>query len=155
MINLKKYIFKYFILLIFLLSYFTIPNLNKLLKKEINIPLINSFLAKSLYEDEKTVSNTYITVKDFIIEKDTLYVFPLDDNVVLPIDVMISSINNGETEVICIDKKYIISHFDRQKNLYQFVNRNIPLGKTLDFYIIKSEYINELASKFIIYYEKI
>ncbi len=153
--EMKKYIFKYFILFIFLLSYYTIPIINKRLKKEINISFINNFLVKSLYDDEASVSNTYITVKDFVIENNILYVFPLDNNVVLPIDVMICSVNNYETEVISIDKKYIISHFNREKNLYQFIDRNISLGTTLDYYIIKSDYINELVSKFIIYYEKI
>lgn len=153
--NLKKYIFKYFILSILLLNYFFIPGINKILKKEINLSFVNNFLAKSIYEDETNVSNTYITVKDFIIENNILYVFPLDNNVILPIDVMISSINNDEIEVVSIDKKYIIGHFKRQKNLYQFVDKNIAIGTTKDFYIIKGDFIDEIAKKFIIYYEKI
>lgn len=152
---LKKCFFKYSILSIFLLSYFCIPSINKLFTKEINLYLTNSFFAKGLYDDEAVASNTYISVKDFIIEGDTLYVFPLDRRVVLPIDVMIVAVDNEEIEVIGVDKKYIIGHFNREKNLYQFVNRNTSIGNTDDFYVIKSDFIEEVASRLVINYEKV
>lgn len=151
----KKYR-KYFVLLILVGSYYCIEPIQQVLDYKINYAYVTSYLAKSLYEDTATVSAEKTMVKDYQIQGDVLYVFPLDGKVVLPFGVMIADISNTKMEVVNTADRYTISHF-RQKNvyLYSYVKEEYPLAYTDDFYIITGGNVRSVAAQLDIYYAQV
>ena len=100
-------------LLIFLFSYLFVPGVNKILNHEINYLYISSIVANSFYEDIKTVStDEKLVVKDYLIEENRLYIFPMTNDVKLPIGVMISSKTLNSVEVVSLDDRFYIYNLD-------------------------------------------
>ena len=101
-------------LLIFLFSYLFVPGINKILNHEINYLYISSIVANSFYEDIKTVStDEKLVVKDYLIEENRLYIFPMTNDVKLPIGVMISNKTLNSIEVVSLDDRFYIYNLDR------------------------------------------
>ena len=151
----KKIIIKYSVLVVFILAYFFIMPINRFCNKEINLSLVNYVFGKSLYND-RAVVNDYTEVIDYYIENDFLYIFPIEGEVKLPMDVSIAKISSEVIEVIDTDSRYYIYNIDkRKKALYQYVYSNEILGYTDDYYIIKSNNIDYIAKKLIINYEAV
>lgn len=112
--------FKYLFLGIFLLLYYGLPFCKEVLDHEINYSAIASYVAKGLYEDSLTVSTTKLQVKDFVLEGDVLYIFPLNQEVKLPFGVMIASLKNDQMDVVDTQYRYTIGHYE--KNVSGFMN---------------------------------
>ena len=128
----------------------------KILNAEINTMAITNFLAENLYKDEANVASTDMTVRDFLVEGNCLYIFPLNHEVYLPIDVMIVSVGDSEMEVINSDTRFYIRHIGkRTKNLYQYVHSLNPLAYTDDFFIIESDDLSMIYLRLRIEYEKV
>ena len=150
-----KHIYKYSILVIILVLNFFISPINKILKTEINLTSITYIFGKSLYDDI-TVSNEYVEVIDYYIDNNLLYIFPINGEIKLPINVSIMKIDKEEIEVVDNNIRYYIYNIDKKnKSLYQYVHANDVLGYTSDYYIIKCENIDYIVGKLIINYESI
>lgn len=140
----------------FVAGYLLIDPIHSFLNKEINTVAITNFLAESLYKDEKNVSSEPMSVKDYILEDNRLYIFPLGNEVCLPIDMMIVSVEEGAVEVVNLDSRYRISHLTKRRgNLYQYIRSLNPFAYTDDFFIIEGNDLNAIAGRLAIYYEKV
>lgn len=143
-------------MLLIVASYFFLEPVNMILSKNFNLLNVTRFFAESLYPEAGTVSQTPLVVKDYILIENTLYVFPLDDKVTLPIDVMVVGVDNFSLEVIDSDSRYVISNLkSRSKNLYQYVTSLNEIGTTADFYIVTGDNIDRISERLLIYYEKV
>lgn len=152
----KKTILKGCLLAAFLCSYFFIPSVQTVLNQKINTVTVTNFLAKNLYKNEKTVSSIPLVVKDYILQDNRLYIFPLDEVVSLPIDVMIVEVEDTYIEVVNLDARYRISNiYKRAGNLYQYVNGLNELAYTKDFFVVEGDNLEVISERLTIYYEKV
>ncbi|MDE7264278.1 MAG: hypothetical protein K2N64_06425 [Anaeroplasmataceae bacterium] len=152
----KKLIIKLFCLSIIVAGYLLIEPVHNFLKKEINTVAITNFLAESLYKDEENVSSVSMSVKDYILEDNRLYIFPLGQEVCLPIDMMIVGVEEGAVEVVNLDSRYRISHLNKRTgNLYQYIHSLNTFAYTEDFFVIEGEDLQAIAGRLSIYYEKV
>lgn len=155
MILLKK-IIKYGILGIILGGYFFINPLKDFLTYEINGIQLTSFLAKNLYQTDEVSSPEPLLVKDYLLNDDRLYIFPIDDKITLPIDVLIVEVKKEVLTVIDGDSRYQISNFDsRQVNLYQYIYSRSTIGTTNDFFVIDGDNVKSIVERLSIAYEKV
>ncbi|MDE5715109.1 MAG: hypothetical protein K2I42_03150 [Anaeroplasmataceae bacterium] len=151
-----KKIFKWASLGLIISLYFFIQPIQSILNHEFNVIGLNQFLAKSLFKNDESVASVPLYVKDYILKEDCLYVFPLTEEVCLPIDVMVVKIEEGQMEVISLDERFIIRNLKKHtSNLYQYVHSLNALGTTNDFFIVEGSAIKDIASRLVIYYEKI
>lgn len=150
-------IFKAIFLLIFLFSYLFVPGINKILNHEINYLYISSIVANSFYEDIKTVStDEKLVVKDYLIEENRLYIFPMTNDVKLPIGVMISSKTLNSIEVVSLDDRFYIYNLDEINSyIYQYVDSFNIIGKTNDYVVIVGDDLSRIINNLEIYYEKV
>ena len=152
----KKILFKAVLLGIFVASYLFLKPVQNILNKEINTVAITNFLAENLYKDEENVASVPMVVKDYVVEGNRLYIFPLTQEVSLPIDVMIVSVSDGEVEVVNLDTRFKISHLSkRTSNLYQYVHSLNTIGMTDDFFVVEGEDLSIISGRLSIYYEKV
>ncbi len=141
---------------LFVASYLFIQPVQKFLDKEINTVAITNFLAENLYKDEENVASVPMVVKDYIVEENKLYIFPLNQEVSLPIDVMIVSVDDGIVEVVNLDARYKISHISKRTgNLYQYIHSLNSFGVTDDFFVVEGEDLTTISGRLSIYYEKV
>lgn len=110
---------------------------------------------------EKVVSNEYIDVKDYQINKDILSVYPINSEVKSNFNGVISKIvfENGEysIEIQTFDNKtYTYSCLSSiNYKLYQKVQKNLVIGKTnKKYYTIQSRNLDISVFNFIIDYEE-
>ncbi len=144
------------LLFLIVLSYLFFDPIKKFLNIEINTMAITNFLAENLYKDDKSVASIDMAVKDYIIEDNLLYIFPLNQEICLPIDVMIVSVKEDGIEVVNSDTRFSIRHISkRTKNLYQYVHGLNPLGYTDDFFIVEGEDLSMIYLRLKIEYEKV
>ena len=156
MIHLKKLFIKGILLCAIVASYLYIEPVHEILDKELNTIAITRFLSENLYKDDSSVASEPMAVRDFLLEDNRLYIFPLGTEVVLPIDVMIVSVEENSMEVINSDSRYRISHFTKRTgNLYQYVHSHNPIAYTNDFFIIEGEDLQTVVGRIQIYYEKV
>lgn len=156
MIHLKKLLFKAILLCALVASYFFLEPVHNILDKEINTLAITSFLSQNLYKGESSVASEPMSVKDYVLKEERLYIFPLGNEVVLPIDVMVVSVEEGAIEVINSNTRYKISHINnRIGKLYQYIHSLNPLAYTDDFFVIEGDDLETLAGRINIYYEKV
>ncbi|MDE6013493.1 MAG: hypothetical protein K2G50_00960 [Anaeroplasmataceae bacterium] len=133
----KKILIKCFLLVTLVSSYFFIAPVHSILSKSIDFFSVGRFVATSLYEDTKTVSTTPVVVKNYAIVEDRLYVFPLDERVILPVDSMIVEVKQEALEFLALDNRYTLSHYNKTKaHLYEYVYAFNDLSYTNDFYVI-------------------
>ena len=152
----KKLLCKMGLLFLIVLSYLFFDPIKKFLNIEINTMAITNFLAENLYKDDKSVASIDMAVKDYIIEDNLLYIFPLNQEICLPIDVMIVSVKEDGIEVVNSDTRFSIRHISkRTKNLYQYVHGLNPLGYTDDFFIVEGEDLSMIYLRLKIEYEKV
>ena len=152
----KKILFKAVLLGIFVASYLFLNPVQSILNKEINTVAITNFLAENLYKDEKNVASVPMVVKDYILEENRLYIFPLTQEVSLPIDVMIVSVSDGAVEVVNLDSRYKISNLTKRTgNLYQYIHSLNAIGMTDDFFVVEGEDLSAISGRLSIYYEKV
>ncbi|MDE7384921.1 MAG: hypothetical protein K2M84_04085 [Anaeroplasmataceae bacterium] len=152
----KKILIKGIMLGLFVASYLFIQPVQKFLNKEINTVAITNFLAENLYKDEENVASVPMVVRDYIVEGNKLYVFPLSQEVSLPIDVMIVSVEEGAVEVVNLDTRFRISHISKRTgNLYQYVHSLNSFGLTEDFFVVEGEDLTTISGRLSIYYEKV
>ena len=144
-------------LLIFLFSYLFVPGINKILNHEINYLYISSIVANSFYEDIKTVStDEKLVVKDYLIEENRLYIFPMTNDVKLPIGVMISNKTLNSIEVVSLDDRFYIYNLEEINSyIYQYVDSFNSIGKTNDYVVIVGDDLSRIINNLEIYYEKV
>ena len=144
-------------LLIFLFSYLFVPGINKILNHAINYLYISSIVANSFYEDIKTVStDEKLVVKDYLIEENRLYIFPMTNDVKLPIGVMISNKTLNSIEVVSLDDRFYIYNLEEINSyIYQYVDSFNSIGKTNDYVVIVGDDLSRIINKLEIYYEKV
>ena len=152
----KKVIFRSCLLIVVVASYFFLNPVQQILNYEFNFIATTRFFASSLFDDTANVSATPLVVKDYMLIDERLYIFPLDDKVTLPIDVMVVGVDVGLIEVIDSDTRYTISNLtSRSKNLYQYVSSLNDLGTTADFYVVDGDNLNRISQRLLIYYERV
>ena len=148
--------FKYLFLGIFLLLYYGLPFCKEVLDHEINYSAIASYVAKGLYEDSLTVSTTKLQVKDFVLEGDVLYIFPLNQEVKLPFGVMIASLKNDQMDVVDTQYRYTIGHYEKMcVRLYEYKKEEAVLATTGDFYTITGTDLNRIIARLEIDYAQV
>lgn len=148
--------FKYLFLGIFLLLYYGLPFCKEVLDHEINYSAIASYVAKGLYEDSLTVSTTKLQVKDFVLEGDVLYIFPLNQEVKLPFGVMIASLKNDQMDVVDTQYRYSIGHYEKKcVRLYEYKKEEAVLATTGDFYTITGTDLNRIIARLEIDYAQV
>lgn len=156
MILLRKIIIKVVFLGLFVAGYLFLKPVQSILNKEINTVAITNFLAENLYKDEENVASVPMVVKDYVIEDNRLYIFPLTQEVSLPIDVMIVSVSDGEVEVVNLDTRFKISHLSKRTgNLYQYIHSINTIGMTDDFFVVEGDDLSVISGRLSIYYEKV
>ncbi|MDE5855920.1 MAG: hypothetical protein K2H06_02625 [Anaeroplasmataceae bacterium] len=152
----KKILCKAVLLAVFVACYLFIEPVQSFLSKEINTVAITNFLAENLYKDEENVASVPMVVRDYIVEDNRLYIFPLNQEVSLPIDIMIVSVSADEVEVVNLDTRYKISHIaKRTGNLYQYIHSLNSFATTDDFFIVEGEDLTAISGRLSIYYEKV
>ncbi len=151
-----KKIFKWLSLALIISCYLFIQPIQSIFNYEFNIIGLNQFLSESLFKKDESVAAIPLYVKDYILKEDCLYIFPLTNEVSLPVDVMVVKIEEGQMEVITLDERFIIRNLkEHSKNLYQYVYSLNSLGTTNDFFVVEGTAVEEIASRLVIYYEKI
>lgn len=154
--HLKKFLCKAIGLAIVVAGYLWIQPIHQILGKEINTVAITNFLAENLYKDEENVSSVPMTVRDYQLMDGKLYIFPLSQEVCLPIDAMIVAVSKTELEVVNLDCRYKISNLSKRTgNLYQYVHSLNALGLTDDFFVVEGDDLTAIAGRLTIYYEKV
>ncbi|MDE6660832.1 MAG: hypothetical protein K2J93_03285 [Anaeroplasmataceae bacterium] len=152
----RKIIIKVVFLGLFVAGYLFLKPVQSILNKEINTVAITNFLAENLYKDEENVASVPMVVKDYVIEDNRLYIFPLTQEVSLPIDVMIVSVSDGEVEVVNLDTRFKISHLSKRTgNLYQYIHSINTIGMTDDFFVVEGDDLSVISGRLSIYYEKV
>lgn len=137
-------------------SYLFVDPVQKFLSKEINTIAITNFLAENLYKDEENVASVPMVVKDYVLEENRLYIFPLNQEVCLPIDVMIVSVSESSLEVVNLDSRFTIYNIQKRTgNLYQYIHSLNAFASTEDFFIVEGENIQSISGRLSIYYEKV
>lgn len=156
MILLKKILCKAILLGLLVASYLFIDPVQEFLGKEINTVAITNFLAENLYKDEENVASVPMVVKDYILQEDRLYIFPLNQEVSLPIDIMIMAVKEDMLEVVNLDSRYTIRHIDKRiGNLYQYIHSLNSFATTEDFFIVEGDNLQAISGRLSIYYEKV
>lgn len=151
----KKWI-KYAVMLLIVSGYFLVGEIKNVMDYPINYMAISSYVAKGLYEGEATVSTENILVKDYLIEGDNLYIFPLNGEVVLPIGVMVASIEKNKIEVVSSNQRFMISHFDKSNILlFQYVHASTVIASSQDYYVVTGSDIRSIAGRLDIYYAQV
>lgn len=144
------------LLICFVACYLFVEPINQFLGKEINTIAITNFLAENLYKDEENVASVPMTVLDFAVIDDKLYIFPLNQEVSLPIDMMIVSVEEGAVEVVNLDTRYRISNLSKRTgNLYQYIHSLNTFAYTNDFFVVEGENLEQISGRLSIYYEKV
>lgn len=152
----KKLLIKCFLLVTLVSSYLFITPAHNVLSKSVDFFSVCRFVATSLYADTKTVAATPVVVKNYAIVEDRLYVFPLDERIILPVDSMIVEVEHDSLEFLALDNRYTLSHYDKTKaRLYEYVYALNELAYTNDFYVIDGKDVGLLAERLTIYYEKV
>lgn len=132
---------------VFLLGYFCLSPFQKICRSEWNFSYVTSMIAQSLYQDDVSVSSEKLRVKDFYLDGEKLYIFPLNGDVFLPVGTMVCSVRGNELEVVETSHRYLISHFTEVSALlYQYVVGGKALAKTNDFYLVEGEDVVRLAA---------
>lgn len=133
-------------------------NLNKnqfkYLYKEINIVYFTSIISSNLYESNVEVSSTYIDVLDYYSYNDSLYIIPINEEVIIPSSGIISKISNNIIYLSTINGIIIIENIDKSLyHLYEYYESYSVLGNSKS-YIIKTD-VEYFKYKYRINYEKI
>lgn len=139
-----------------MMSYYLFPKFNFMMNHEINYAYVTYVVAESFYESSVTVgTEEKITVRDYIIEDNKIYIFPLDNNVVLPFGVMVTKVNDESIEVVVENERFKILNLDKiDAKLYQYIPYENAIGKTDSFYVIEGN-IGLLVNNLEIYYEQV
>lgn len=147
---------KLILLGILVACYLCIEPVKKIMSKEINTVAITNFLAENLYKDEENVASVPMVVQDFILQDGKLYIFPLNQEVSLPIDTMIVGVEDGAVEVVNLDTRYRISNLSKRTgNLYQYIHSLNSFGYTNDFFVVEGDDLEQISGRLSIYYEKV
>lgn len=153
----KKTIYQFLGAAVFLCSYFLIGPVKNVFDHEINFLAVGRYVANGLYTSDQAVGSVATTVvQNYAMIDGSLYVFPLENKIELPVDSMICSIGQNEMEIYALDSRFTIRHFDHSKaHLYEYVYAQNTLATTNDFYIIDGEDVSKIAERLTIYYEKV
>lgn len=155
-IHLKKLICKLLLLGLIVAGYLLVDPIHTILGKEINTIAITNFLAENLYKYEENVASVPMEVRDYLIQDNKLYIFPINQEVCLPIDVMIVSVSDGAVEVVNLDTRYTISHISKRSgNLYQYIHSLNSFATTNDFFVVEGDHLDQISKRLNIYYEKV
>ena len=149
--------FKYGGLFIFTFSYLFVPGLNNILDYQINYMYISSVVANSFYDEVSSVStDEKMIVKDYIIEDNKLYIFPLSNEIKLPIGVMVAGKNQNFLEVVSLNDRYYIYNIDSTNvKLYEYISNQKKLGNTNSYYLIVGNNLDRIINQLEIHYEKV
>lgn len=152
----KKFLCKMALLALFVLVYFFVEPITNILNAEINTVAITNFLAENLYKNDESVASVDLVVKDYVLDGECLYIFPLGQEVSLPIDMMIVEVFDGGVEVVNLDSRFRISHIkNRKKNLYQYVHGLNSFATTDDFFLVEGDNLSMISKRLQIHYEKV
>lgn len=145
---------KKYILLILGLFFIKQHDIN-FITKEINICSIVSAFASNLYINNSFVSSKNIEVIDYsIIDNNNLCVIPINSDVILPINGIITKICNNCITIESNTGVYTIYDVKSSYKLYQYYNAFSILGESSK-YVINSNNIANIVSAYILNYEVI
>ena len=105
-----------------------------------------SYLTLNLYDDI-SVSNILIDVYDYNVYDNKLYIYPINNEVILPISGIVNKISKNYIIISDFNDEYKISNIKKNVYLYQYYNEYTNLGIVEDYYIIESKSINKIVSK--------
>lgn len=126
----------------------------KYLFKEINIVYFTSIISSNLYDEEINVSDTYINVIDYYNINDSLYVEPINNEIILPISGVISKIDKNMIYLSTTNGIIIIDEVNSTNyHLYTYYKAYNVLGYS-DKYIISLN-LDLVKNKYKINYEKV
>lgn len=144
---------KKYIILIFCLVCIKLFNIT-FITNEINLYGGISTFASNLYLDDEAVSEENIEVIDYEIKDDSLYVTPVNKEVVLPISGIINNITDEYIEIQSASNSYKIYNVDSKYRMYQYYKKNTILGYSDEYYIVSLNY-QSIVSHFIFNYEEV
>lgn len=148
---------KYIILFLFTIVYLTNDKINYYLNKEINLFYISSLTMNSLHDLDYTVdSKDKLVVLDFYIDKDCLYILPINGQIKLPIGFFVNEINNNYIKISNLNNTYKIFGYDQMKlKLYQYNTPYKYIGTTNECFVIKGDNLEFIANNLSIEYVQV
>lgn len=153
----KKTIYQLLGAAVFICSYLFIGPIKKVFDQDINFLAVGRYVANGLYTSEQAVGSVSNTVvQNYAIMDGSLYIFPLENKIELPVDSMVCAIRQDEFEIYALDSRFTIRHYNHSTaHLYEYVHAQNTLGTTNDFYIIDGVDVGKIAERLTIYYEKV
>ena len=125
------------------------------LLKEINIISFYSIMASNLYNDDTNVMNENIEVLDFYLYDSYLYVKPINKEILLPVNGLVTKINHDSLVLSTNVGNYKIYTAEKSVFLYQYYKSYTKLGNVSDYYVISGDNLSSIVSKLMIVYEKV
>lgn len=144
----KKYIFS--ILLVGIIKLFDIS----FFTNDINICKYLSGFASNIYSYDNTVASEKIYVYDYIINEDSITISSLKNEVILPINGIVSEVGKDYIEIQASNDIYTIYNIDPSYRLYQYYKSQMVLGKASK-YIVKCKNISTISAHLVIDYEQV
>lgn len=156
MMKYKKY-YKaglYFLTLLFLVIAKFNEKIFSFMFDEINVVRVVSRVSSNLYDEYTSVGQTDISVLNYYIKNDIIYISPINNEVILPVNGIISKINKNGVYIETTDGVLCISNINNLNyRLYQYYDAYSILGSAEEFTI--SLDIDLVSSEYIIDYEKV
>lgn len=156
MMKYKKY-YKaglYFLTLLFLVIAKFNEKIFSFMFDEINVVRVVSRVSSNLYDEYTSVGQTDISVLNYYIKNDIIYITPINNEVILPVNGIISKINKNGVYIETTDGVLCISNINNLNyRLYQYYDAYSILGSAEEFTI--SLDIDLVSSEYIIDYEKV
>ena len=125
------------------------------LLKEINIISFYSIMASNLYNDDTNVMNENIELLDFYLYDSYLYVKPINKEILLPVNGLVTKINHDSLVLSTNVGNYKIYTAEKSVFLYQYYKSYTKLGNVSDYYVISGDNLSSIVSKLMIVYEKV
>jgi hypothetical protein len=124
-------------MIIFVFTIKLFENKLNIFTKNINETKIIAYIAPNLYDYNSVVSSEKIIVIDYFIKDNKLCVKPYNNEIVLPINGLISKCNTNNIIISTTLSTYLRSNvINKDVYLYQYYNSHTNIGKTDDYFII-------------------
>ena len=97
------------------------------------------FIGDNLFKNEITVSNEKIEVIDYEVKDNLLYIYPINNQVILPLDGIITNKCNNRITISNVYCNFDVYLDDCRLFLYQYYDNNTVLGNCNNYYVIKAD----------------
>lgn len=114
-----------------------------------------SYIAGNLFDNELKVSNEKINVIDYKIIDNSLYIYPINNNVSLPFNGIITKKSNNHIRISNHNDTYNIYLDKSNYYLYQYYNQGLSLGRCSNYFIVRCDDYTSITSHLIHNYEKV